>query len=163
MNFSFVYNFIVLHFTVGVLLSCVRFFVIPQTVTHKAPLSIGLSKQGSWSGLPFPPPEDLPNPKIEPLSPVAPVLASRLFITELPRKPIHTHTHTHTHTGNIALNLISILRSHNEIFNLQSISYFFFPVLSLIQYSLFAKFFIWSSIYPPFLCFVSSTPAGKHT
>ena len=107
-------------------LSCVRFFVIPWTLTHKAPLSIGLSKQGSWSGLPFPPPEDLPNPKIEPLSPVAPVLASRLFITEPPRKPIHTHTHTHTHTGNIALNLMSILRSRHEIFNLQSISYFFF-------------------------------------
>ena len=67
--------FFVLHFTVCVCsLSRVRFFVIPQTVTDKAPLSIGLSKQGSWSGLPFPPPEDLPNPGIEPSSP-APLLS----------------------------------------------------------------------------------------
>ena len=146
----------------GVLLSCVRFFVIPQTVTHKAPLSIGLSKQGSWSGLPFPPPEDLPNPKIEPLSPVAPVLASWLFITEPPKKPIHTHIRTHTHRGNIALNLISVLRSCHEIFNLHSFSYFFF--LFCLSFSiLFAKFFVWSSIYPPFLCFVSRTPADTHT
>ena len=128
-NFSFVYNFIVLHFTVCVCVLtqlCLILHDPTGTITHKAPLSIGSSKQESWSGLPFPPPEDLPNPKIEPLSPVAPVLASGLFITELPRKPIHTHTHTHTHTGNIALNLISILRSRHEIFNLQSISYFFF-------------------------------------
>ena len=117
-------------------LSCVLFFVIPRTVTHKAPLSIGLSKQGSWSGLPFPPPEDLLNLKIEPLSPVAPVLASGLFITELPRKPIHTHTHTHTHTQRQHCS-----KSHfNTLitpWNFQSpINFlFFFPVLSLVQYS----------------------------
>ena len=34
--------------------------------------------------LPFPPPGDLPNPGIEPASPVAPALAGRFFITEPP-------------------------------------------------------------------------------
>ena len=34
----------------------------------QAPLSLGFSRQEYWSGLPFPPPEDLPNPGIEPES-----------------------------------------------------------------------------------------------
>ena len=41
---------------------------IPWTVTHQAPLSMGLSRQEYWNGLPFPSPEDLPNPGIEPKS-----------------------------------------------------------------------------------------------
>ena len=42
---------------------------IPQTVAHKAPLSMGFSRQEYWSGLPFPSPEDLPYPGVEPGSP----------------------------------------------------------------------------------------------
>ena len=42
---------------------------------------MGLPRQEQWSGLPFPPPEDLPNPAIEPVSPV---LAGGFFTTELP-------------------------------------------------------------------------------
>ena len=44
--------------------------VTPWTVSHKAPLSMGFSRQEYWSGLPFPSPEDLPNPgsKLESLS-----------------------------------------------------------------------------------------------
>ena len=38
------------------------------TVALQAPLSLGLSRQESWSGLPFLPPEGLPNPGIEPRS-----------------------------------------------------------------------------------------------
>ena len=38
-------------------------------VAYQAPLSIGLSRQEYWSGLPFPSPGDLPNPGIEPRSP----------------------------------------------------------------------------------------------
>ena len=55
-------------------LSCVRLFVIPWTVACQAPLSMGFSKQKYWSGLPFPPPGDLPNPGTEPKSPAAPAL-----------------------------------------------------------------------------------------
>ena len=41
----------------------------PWTVAHQAPLSMGFSRQESWSGLPFPSPADLPNPGTEPRSP----------------------------------------------------------------------------------------------
>ena len=41
----------------------------PWTVTRQAPLSIGLPKQEYWSGLPFPPPGDLPDPGNKPESP----------------------------------------------------------------------------------------------
>ena len=41
------------------------------TLWLQAPLSVGLSRQEYWSGLPFPPPGDLPDPGIEPMSPVA--------------------------------------------------------------------------------------------
>ena len=35
---------------------------------------MGSSRQADWSGLPFPPPGDLPDPEIESLSPASPVL-----------------------------------------------------------------------------------------
>ena len=44
-------------------------FVTLWTVAHHASLSMGFSRQESWSGLPFPPPENLPDPRIEPVSP----------------------------------------------------------------------------------------------
>ena len=44
------------------------------TVARQTPLSMGFSRQGYWSGLPCPPPGDLPNPGIEPASPEAPAL-----------------------------------------------------------------------------------------
>ena len=50
-------------------LSRVRLFETPWTVTYEASLSMGFSRQECWSGLPFPSPGDLPNPRIEPRSP----------------------------------------------------------------------------------------------
>ena len=47
---------------------------------------MGFSRQENWSRLPFPPPGDLPNPGIEPMSPVSPALAGRFFTTEPPPK-----------------------------------------------------------------------------
>ena len=44
------------------------------TVAHQAPLSMGFSRQEDWSGLPCPPPGDLPNPGIKPTSPESPTL-----------------------------------------------------------------------------------------
>ena len=41
-------------------LSCVQLFVTLWTLVYQAPLSMGLSRQEYWSGLPFPPPGDLP-------------------------------------------------------------------------------------------------------
>ena len=46
------------------------------TAAHQAPLSRGFSKREYWSGLPFPPPGDLPDPGIEPMSLVSPTLAA---------------------------------------------------------------------------------------
>ena len=50
------------------LLSRVRLFATPWTVTYQAPLSMEFSRQEYWSGLPFPSPGDLPDPGIEPRS-----------------------------------------------------------------------------------------------
>ena len=44
-------------------------FAIPWTVACQAPVSMGFSRQESWSVLPFPSPGDLPNPGIKPGSP----------------------------------------------------------------------------------------------
>ena len=49
-------------------LSCVRLFVTPGTVARQAPLSMGFSRQESWSGLPYLSPGDLPGPGIKLLS-----------------------------------------------------------------------------------------------
>ena len=47
-------------------LSHVRLFVTSWTVAHRAPLSMGFSRQEYWSGLLFPTPGDLPDPGIKP-------------------------------------------------------------------------------------------------
>ena len=68
--------------------SPVRLFVTPWTIGCQAPLSMGFSRQEYWSRLPFPTPlGDLPNPGIEPASPVSPALTGRFFTTEPPGKP----------------------------------------------------------------------------
>ena len=46
----------------------------PWTVALQAPLSMGFSRQEYWSGLPCPPPGDLPQPGIKPASPAASIL-----------------------------------------------------------------------------------------
>ena len=51
-------------------LSHVRLFATPWTLAYQAPPSLGFSRQEYWSGSPFPSPGDLPNPGIEPGSPV---------------------------------------------------------------------------------------------
>ena len=61
--------------------------VTPWTVAHHVPLSMGLSRQADWSGLPFPPPEDLPSPGTEPTFPASLGLAGGLFITNPRGKP----------------------------------------------------------------------------
>ena len=48
--------------------------VTPWSIAYQAPLSMGFSRQEYWSGLPFPPPGDLPDPEIEPVSPIMCVL-----------------------------------------------------------------------------------------
>ena len=50
-------------------LSRVQLLATPRTVANQAPLSMGLSGQVYWSGLPFHSPGDLPHPGTEPWSP----------------------------------------------------------------------------------------------
>ena len=66
-------------------LSHVRLFVNPWTVALQAPLSMEFSRQGYWSGLPFPSPGDIPDPGIKPGSPA---LACGFFTAEPPGKPM---------------------------------------------------------------------------
>ena len=63
-------------------LSRVQHFCDP----HQAPLPVEFSRQQCWSGLPFPTPGDLPDPGMEPKSPVSPALAGGFFTTEPPGK-----------------------------------------------------------------------------
>ena len=65
-------------------LSHVQLFEIPWTVAFQAPLFMGFSRQEYWSGLPFPPAGDLPDPGIKPTSPA---LAGGFFSTRPPGKP----------------------------------------------------------------------------
>ena len=53
------------------LLSLVQLFATPWTVAYQAPPSVGFSRQEYCSGLPFPSPQDLPNPGIELGSPAS--------------------------------------------------------------------------------------------
>ena len=55
------------------MLSRVQLFATPWTGACQAPLSMGFSRQ-YWSGLPRPPPGDLPNPGIKPVSLMSPSL-----------------------------------------------------------------------------------------
>ena len=61
--------------------ACVCVWTTPMDCTSQTPLSMEFSRQQYWSGLPFPPPEDLPNPGIEPVSLASPALADKFFTT----------------------------------------------------------------------------------
>ena len=56
-------------------LSRVPLFATPWTVAYYVSPSMGFSRQESWSGLPFPSPEDLPDPGIQPGSPAGALLS----------------------------------------------------------------------------------------
>ena len=53
----------------------------PWAVGCQASLSIEFSRQEYWSGVPFPPPGDLPNPGIKPACLASPALAGGFFTT----------------------------------------------------------------------------------
>jgi len=61
--------------------SHIQLFETLWTTAHQAPLSMGFSRQEYRSGLPCPPPGDLPNPGIKPTSLGSPALAGGFFTT----------------------------------------------------------------------------------
>ena len=69
------------------LLSPVRLFATLWTAARQAPVSMGFSRREHWSGLPCPPPGDLPNPGIEPRSPALQVDS---LLSEPTAKPKNT-------------------------------------------------------------------------
>ena len=66
--------------------SVVRLLVTPWTAACQSPLSLEFSRQEYESGLPFSTPGDLPDPRVEPESPVSPALAGRFLTSEPPGK-----------------------------------------------------------------------------
>ena len=110
--------------------SSVQFFATPWTVARQAPLSMGFSSQEHWSGLPCPPPGDLPDLGIEAASLTSPAMAGRFFTTSAPWEALGggkyrefsctcTTTHPSTHT-------LCMIHSSNYILMTR------FPGLSLL-------------------------------
>ena len=60
----------------------------PYGLTHQLPLSMRFFRQEYWSGLPCPPLGHLPDPEVEPESPVSPALQADSLTTEPPEKPV---------------------------------------------------------------------------
>ena len=75
-------------------LSCVWLFTILWTAAHQAPLSMGFSSQEYWSGLPCPPPGDLPDPGIKPISLMFLPWPMGFLALALPGKPLYQLMHT---------------------------------------------------------------------
>ena len=61
--------------------SVMSYFVTPWTIVCQAPLSKGFTRREYWSGLPFPPPEDLPHLGTELVPLVTPALADGFLTT----------------------------------------------------------------------------------
>ena len=67
--------------------SHVWLFATVWATAHQASLSMGFSRQESWSGLPCPSPGDLPNLGIEPVSLRSPALAGKFLLLAPPGEP----------------------------------------------------------------------------
>ena len=68
------------------ILSRVQLSCDPRTIALQAPQTMEFSRQEYWSGLPFPIPGDLPDPRMEALSVASPALAGRFFNAVPPGK-----------------------------------------------------------------------------
>ena len=72
--------------------ACVQLLETLWTVAHQAPLSMGFFRQEYWTGSLYPPPGDLPNPRIETMSPLAPALQANSLLLSHQGSP-HTCKH----------------------------------------------------------------------
>ena len=89
------------------LLSHVRLFATPQTVALQTLQSLGIFPKEYWSGLPFSPPEDLPDPGIKPVSPAFSSIGRQILY--------HWPTWESPHTLNLPENL-GFLVAEAEVF-----------------------------------------------
>ena len=67
----------------------VQHFVTVGTVAHQAPLFMGYFRQEYWSGLPCPPPGDLPKPGIQLMSLLSPTLEGGFLTTGVTWEEAH--------------------------------------------------------------------------
>ena len=74
------------------LFSHIQLFATLWTVAHQAPLSMGFSRQESWSGWPCTPPGDLPDPEIKPETLMSPALAAGSLTLAPPGKDTPKHS-----------------------------------------------------------------------
>ena len=99
-------------------LSRVQLFATPWTVAYQAPPSMGFSRQEYWSGLPFPSPGDLSNPRIEPGSPA---LEADTLTSEPPGKLFQMPSTNGIFSFNWSIwwgNLFKVSFSKNIVFSL---------------------------------------------
>ena len=78
--------------------SRVQLFATLWSVACYIPLSMRFSRQEYLSGFLCLPPEDLPDPGIEPISLASPSLEDSFFTTSTTWEAHESHTHTHIHT-----------------------------------------------------------------
>ena len=105
--------------------------VAPRTTAHRAPLSMAFSRQEYWSGLPCPPPGDLPGPGTEPTSPVSSALQADSLPLSPQGSPVRIITQTEISQPRVSL-FSSCLQS--PLFPPWSHS---IPTLSFILFSTF--------------------------
>ena len=81
-------------------------------MAHQGPLSMVFSRQEYWSGLPRPPPGDLPNPGIKPASPA---LVGGFFTTETPGKAINSLKDDNTNIGSNRVCAAGLVHNHGAL------------------------------------------------
>ena len=95
----------------------------------------GDSPGRNWSGLPCPPPGDLPNPGIEPASLMSPTLAGRFFTTSASWEAVSFLFDYHFHLKNIKkkkqIKIICNSMAQRESYPHSLVSYFIFTFLLL--------------------------------
>ena len=108
-------------------------FATPWTVAHRAPLSMGFSRQEYWSGLPFPPPGDLPDPGLNPY------LLYLLHwqadsLPQLPKRQL-----AHDNLLNLLSQILKVKNSMNKLFLILKFISLNHHQVPYIYYTLFCK------------------------
>ena len=122
----------------------VRLFATLWTVARQAPLSTGLPRQEYWSGLPYPPPGDLPDPGIKPTSLTSPALAGGFFTTStswvstqypgmVPKRNIKRKKGTQESRNEVLQNLSTVFGTGDRVLLLFSSTFISSPPLVLLR------------------------------
>ena len=131
-------------------LSCVRLLVTLWTRACQTPLSVGLSRQEYWSGLPFPSPGDLLDPGIEPTSLALQVNSLPLNHwgrPPVPLQPSHSRPHKALETCRSFQTSVNAIISHLELLR-PHCSFSWLSLIHLPGLSWKVTFF-WESFSPP--------------